>query len=238
MGGWMDGQIDIHPYISKPTCHFRIVVHRKEKSLSMSKFPWTSTKIQKCGLEEKASCHSLKHSFTIVYIFFSKKNMLTDLLFQLWQENHQRKQEQEAPEKLVKGQDVVPLSSHQAIQPHPQLPSWKPAPGRPSLCKDHPHRKRRCDVHVKCGTNDPPCPSQLVRVIAHLFVQLSKWYLSLQLSHKWLKSPPLTAHFQVPSPAPGTDQLLIFLNEWVKSQLTWIWTTIPDFSSLNLFVWK
>ena len=70
MDGWMDGQIDIHPYISKPTYHFRIMVHSKEKSLLMSWFPWTSTKIQKCGLEEKASCHSLKHRFTIVYIFF------------------------------------------------------------------------------------------------------------------------------------------------------------------------
>ena len=70
MEGWMDGQMDIHPCISKPTYHFRIMVHSKGKSLSMSQFPWSFTKIQKCGLEEKASCHSLKHGFTIVYFFF------------------------------------------------------------------------------------------------------------------------------------------------------------------------
>ena len=139
MGRWIDGRMDIHLYVSKPTYHCGIMVHSKEKSVSMSQFPWSFTKIQKCGSEEKASCHSLKHGFTIVYIFFFKENMLTE---QLWQENHQRKQEQEAPEKLIKGQHIAPLSSHQAIQPHPQLPSWKPAPGRPSLCKDHPHEKR------------------------------------------------------------------------------------------------
>lgn len=84
MDGWtMDGWMDIHLYVSKPTYHFRIMVHSKEKSGSVSQFPWSFTKIQKCGSEEKASCHSLKHGFTIVYFFFSNKNMLTDLLFQL-----------------------------------------------------------------------------------------------------------------------------------------------------------
>ena len=81
MGRWVDGRMDIHLYVSKPTYHCGIMVHSKEKSVSMSQFPWSFTKIQKCGSEEKASCHSLKHGFTIVYIFFFKENMLTGPLW-------------------------------------------------------------------------------------------------------------------------------------------------------------